>query len=268
MISSKQRNEKRIFLLKLILFFALSFNVFLSLSSQVPKHQKVKSPPGTQKLADNFFYDQTDLCNLYWREYMYWVIRVFGKNSPEYMAAVPDTSLLSEKNPCLKSSISEYLWQPWFNHWPATGISFRQAEDFAKWRSDRVMEQKLIRDGKIEINSEVDSLNYFTIEKYFSGNYQNTHPDTTKEVYPEYRLPDANDLVLILNYSSGRVSNKPVKKKDTVKKITSRTFKKKNTIGNSGFYTAALKCANAKNDLAGGRLTGFRYVCQWKKWGE
>jgi hypothetical protein len=51
-------------------------------------------------VADNFYCDKTEISNIDWREYMYRIRKVFGPDSEEYQAALPDSTALAEFIPC------------------------------------------------------------------------------------------------------------------------------------------------------------------------
>ncbi len=163
-------------------------------------------PPGTVKVGINLYYDIAEIDNLSWLEYMYWTKRVYGSNSTKYKTTYPDTLVWLETFPCLndikglftfrkdtfKTWVSyplEYMRHPAYRNYPLVGITQKQAEDYSKWRSDRVFEFLLIKYGKIKINPGQDSATCFTSEKYFAGLYLNYKPDTIFKYYPCYRLP-------------------------------------------------------------------------------
>jgi len=158
-------------------------------------------PPGTVKVGINLFYDQTENSNLDWHEYMYWKQRVFGKNSPEYKATLPDTNVWLEKYNCLKDYQSIYMHHPAYRNFPDVGISQKQAEAYSKWRSDRVFEYILIKYGKIKVNPAQDSNSYFSIERYYAGQYKGYKPDSIFKYYPCYRLPTVEEWKDVLHHN-------------------------------------------------------------------
>jgi formylglycine-generating enzyme len=121
---------------------------------------------------------------------MYWMRRVYGVNSNEYLATKPDSNVwIDKEDSCAAILTKKYLRHPAYDYYPLVGISQEQANNYSQWRSDRVFEMMLIRAGKIKPNSKPTEDSHFTIERYFSGKYQNVKPDTNFRFYPEYRLP-------------------------------------------------------------------------------
>jgi len=121
---------KRVILIVLPLFFLLSFSA---------KKKRRFIPPGMVRISDTLFMDKTEVTNLSWYEYLYWLKNMYGSDSPEYQAAVPDSTVW------LYDGMSSNLpWQnsfkqiKFFKDYPVSGISYDQALAFCKWRTDRV----------------------------------------------------------------------------------------------------------------------------------
>jgi hypothetical protein len=190
------------YLLIPILFLALAFiEAGWSEDETATNYYLIQPPPGTVKIAKNFYCDQTEVGNIHWREYLYWEERVFGKNSKEYLAALPDTTVWLKQGPCFNELYADYLRTRYYDQYPLVGISQKQATDFAKWRSDRAFERQLIELHKLSENQHQTRENHFTIESYFNGTYKSILPGKKVSYYPEYRLPDVQERVLILYYA-------------------------------------------------------------------
>jgi len=158
-------------------------------------------PPGSIKLGNNFYIDKNEVRNLDYLEFMHWVKKVFGETSPEYKHILPDTSSWKKLGAYYTIFSSVYMEHPAFRHSPIVGVSYAQAKEFCKWRSDRVMEFLLIRDRVIKHDPLPTKENYFTIEKYFSGSYKNIHPNPAKPYYPVFELPDSAACLRALSFS-------------------------------------------------------------------
>jgi len=187
-----------------VALFSMTFVVFsCSTSTEITasNYHITKTPPGVVKIADNFYCDQTEICNVDWREYMFWAKRVFGVNSTEYTATIPDTMVWADKFSCLKSYEDNYLRKPEFNYYPVVGITQQQARDFSKWRADRVFEKLLVDLNKIKFDPTQNSKTYFTIDKYFNGTYFNTKPNKKITYFPDYRLPTLSERNHIIQYA-------------------------------------------------------------------
>ena len=125
--------------LKSIFLLVTSITLF---SFILPNKSKNYKPPGTVEIATNMFMDETEITNISWQEYMYWNERIYGKTSEEYLATFPDSMVWEEPNR------SHYLDHPAYRDYPVVGITWQQAKLFCTWRSDRVMEQLLIKKEK------------------------------------------------------------------------------------------------------------------------
>jgi formylglycine-generating enzyme required for sulfatase activity len=170
-------------------FLSAILLIGLSAASHHKAHDHRKElAPGVIRIGDNLYYDQTEVANVHWREYMYWVRRVFGDSSEEFKATMPDTLVWIRKDSCLRG-YSGYYHIPTTNYFPMVGISQKQAENFCKWRSDRVFERLLIEDGILKADYTQNRDHYFTIEKFYAGEYQGVKPDSNMRFYPNYRLP-------------------------------------------------------------------------------
>lgn len=186
--------------LKFIHYILFVTAIVVVLTSFIKK-DKVKdfskeTPPGTTKIAENLFIDQTEISNFSYAEYTYWVMRVFGEDSKEYKLTQPETFGWL-KDSCLGYAYSEYYFMhPKYRSYPMVGISQEQVLNYCKWRSDRIFELYLIREKALLRNPAQHAENYFSIENYYSGKYNNTPPDLRYNIYPEYRLPTNEEWLL------------------------------------------------------------------------
>jgi hypothetical protein len=161
----------------------------------------LKSPPNGIKINEALYCDQTEISNIYWLEYLYWLRQVFGKDSQEYRSAFPDTTVWTQESNCLAILSEYYLRHPAYSFYPVVGISQKQALDYSKWRSDRVFEALLIDNDVIDYNPEQNADMYFTIETYFDGKYNDITPDPKFLYYPEFRLPTLTEYQDILSFA-------------------------------------------------------------------
>lgn len=157
-------------------------------------------PPGTLKIGDNLYMDACETRNLDYLEYCHWIRQVYGDTSAEYRQTLPDTSCWKHLGIYYTRFISHYFNNKQYYRYPIVGISFQQAINFSKWRSDRVMEFFLTRERILHYNPKPTKENMFSIERYFSGSYLGIRPDTTF-YYPEYTLPDSLQFAQALAYN-------------------------------------------------------------------
>lgn len=185
----------------LIPFLFSSCSIFLK--KQGLNYSETETLPGVIKILDNFYYDQYEARNIDWREYMYWNERIFGIDSEEYKSTCPDSTAWCKAFPNINIySNTYYLRHGAYNNHPVVGISQEQAFNYSSWRSDRVFEMLLVKNGIIEmLPSDQNSESYFTIESYFNGNYKNIVPDTNFSMYPVYTLPTFKEWKVAISYT-------------------------------------------------------------------
>jgi formylglycine-generating enzyme len=158
--------------------------------------------------VSSFYMDETEVKNLDWLEYLYWLKRVFGVDYPEVCKkALPDTLVWRDKLAYNEPLVELYLRHPAYRDYPVVGVSWLQANDYCAWRTDRVNEYILIREGilKMDPTGQTNEENFNT-EAYLAGQYEgmvkndlidlNPNGQGTRKVrmedgilLPKYRLP-------------------------------------------------------------------------------
>lgn len=112
----------------------------------------------------SFFLDATEVTNLMYLEYLDWLERIYKKAEGEYrnvyFAAVPDTMVWRNPLGFNEDMVNNYLRHPAFRDYPVVGVSWQQAVNFAKWRTNRVNERVLENEGYIErgVSIQIDSI--------------------------------------------------------------------------------------------------------------
>jgi gliding motility-associated lipoprotein GldJ len=156
--------------------------------------------------VSSFYMDETEVSNSNYREYLYWLDRVFGESYPEVVSnALPDTLVWREELSFNEPFVETYLRHPSYDDYPVVGVNWLQANDYAAWRTDRVNERILIGRGVLNISTaEQKDEDNFNTKSYLVGQYQGNVrknlPDlrTGAErqvrfedgiLLPEYRLP-------------------------------------------------------------------------------
>lgn len=170
----------------LLLIIGTSCSVFDK--TTVYNHKDKYTPPNAYQIDSNFYCDETEISNFHWDEYQNWNKKVFGEISKQYAATIIDTTVWIKINPVYKI----YSYHPAYRNYPLVGITHTQALAYSQWRSDRVFQHILIKYGVLKPDTGANSTNYFTVEKYFSGNYKGIKPDY-KIPYPEFRLPSKTE---------------------------------------------------------------------------
>ena len=155
--------------------------------------------------VSSFYMDETEVKNIDYREYLFWLRRVY-KDYPEvYRRALPDTLVWRSPMGFNDPYVQYYFRHPSYNNYPVVGVSWVKANDFCLWRTDRVNEQLLIDEG--ELNPDPNQVNEknFNTEAYLAGQYEGVvnqlrpslNPNQTERrtnfedgvLLPSYRLP-------------------------------------------------------------------------------
>ena len=121
--------------------------------------------------VSSFYMDETEISNMNWCEYLYWIGRTYVEYPMIYKKALPDTLCWREKLGYNKPYVEYYLRHPSFRDYPVVGVSWLQASDFCAWRTDRVNEYILIREGVLIMNPEQQS-EPFNTDSYLAGKYE------------------------------------------------------------------------------------------------
>lgn len=153
----------------------------------------------------SFYMDETEISNHNWRDYLYWLERVYGETYPEHVRkAFPDTLVWREELSYNEPLVENYFRYPSFDDYPVVGISWLQANEYCKWRSDRVNEMVLVKRGVLNINVEQKDAENFNTEAYLVGQYTGEVRKNLKDLrtggerpvryedgilLPAYRLP-------------------------------------------------------------------------------
>jgi formylglycine-generating enzyme len=109
----------------------------------------------TRKTVNSFYIDRTEVANIHYREYLYWLNNVF--DGDEFKAvregALPDTLVWRDELAYNEPMVEYYFRHPGYNYYPVVGVTWRQAHDFCLWRTDRVNEKAMIDRGFINKNT-------------------------------------------------------------------------------------------------------------------
>jgi formylglycine-generating enzyme len=156
--------------------------------------------------VSSFYMDETEVRNLDYLEYLHWTQRVFVVGASNeyrqvYLDALPDTLVWRDPMAYNEPYVQYYLRHPAYRDYPVVGVNWVQASNYARWRTDRVNENILIRNGIIAEPS-FDPANYYTDESVLAGQYDSqvrsgwirrgeARPVTMEDglILPQYRLP-------------------------------------------------------------------------------
>lgn len=157
--------------------------------------------------VSSFYMDETEVKNLDYLEYLYWLGRVYGTDYPAvYKKALPDTLCWRNKLEFNEPLVMYYMRHPSYREYPVVGVNWLQAKDYCAWRTDRVNEKILIENGVLNWDPDQLNENNFNTYAYLAGQYEgvvnqdledlNPSGSGTRKVrmedgifLPEYRLP-------------------------------------------------------------------------------
>jgi formylglycine-generating enzyme required for sulfatase activity len=122
--------------------------------------------------VSSFYLDQTEITNFHWCEYMYWISRAYESYPVVGKNVLPDTNSWRSPLGFSEKYVEYYLRHPAYRDYPVVGVSWLQASDYCKWRTDRVNEYILIREGILDFNIEQRDDATFNTEAYLSGQYE------------------------------------------------------------------------------------------------
>ncbi|ATL46207.1 gliding motility lipoprotein GldJ [Chitinophaga caeni] len=145
--------------------------------------------------VSSFYIDETEVSNVHYREYLYWLSRVYGESFPEvYRQAVPDTLVWRSELAYNEPLLEYYFRHPAYNDYPVVGVTWEQATKYCKWRSNRVNEKLLMDAGlisKVDIMDQADD-NTFDTKAYIAGLYEGTPGKISKSNKKVFTNPDGS----------------------------------------------------------------------------
>mgnify|MGYP001156959254 FL=1 len=116
----------------------------------------------TQQYVRSFFMDETEVTNGMYIEYLFWLKAMYNKNESYkdvYISALPDTLVWRNPLGFNEDMVNNYLRHPAFRNHPVVGVSWKQAERFAKWRTQRVNTLILAEKGLLSKDSVLNNPN-------------------------------------------------------------------------------------------------------------
>ena len=122
-----------------------------------PMHDWNNTP--NQQHVQSFYMDETEVTNLMYMEYLDWLKRVFPPEEENYKniyeGASPDTLVWRNRLGYNETMTENYLRHPAYAEYPVVGVNWIQATEFSKWRTDRVNESVLEREGYLKKDAKV-----------------------------------------------------------------------------------------------------------------
>ena len=142
----------------------------------------------------SFYMDETEVSNVDWLEYLYWIKRNFKEDAEYYNNALPDTLVWRKPLSYNEPWVNNYLRHPAYQDYPVVGVTWEQARDYCVWRTDRVNEDQLRKGGYLAAYKETtvsevtgtattslpDSVKPFNTDTYLNGQYRGQGIDGNK----------------------------------------------------------------------------------------
>jgi len=120
----------------------------------------------------SYYLDETEVTNTDYREYLYWVKRVFADYPQVYREALPDTLVWRSEMAYNEPMVDYYFRHPAYADYPVVGVSWLQASKYCEWRTDRVNEMILINQGILMTDPNQGGANNFNTDAYLAGQYE------------------------------------------------------------------------------------------------
>ncbi|MFA9189845.1 gliding motility lipoprotein GldJ [Flavobacterium sp. FZUC8N2.13] len=133
----------------------------------------------TQQHVQSFYMDETEVTNFMYLEYLDYIKLVFPPDDYKgvYDGVVPDTLVWRNRLGYNETMTNNYLRHPAYANYPVVGVNWIQAVDFAKWRTDRVNEAILEKNGYLKKNAKTEDVN---AENVFSTDAYLMSPSTAR----------------------------------------------------------------------------------------
>ena len=128
-----------------------------------------------QQHVQSFYIDETEVTNVMYLEYLAWLKKVFPPEEENYKniykGALPDTLVWRDRLGFNETMTENYLRHPAYANYPVVGVNWLQAVEFSDWRSNRVNEYILERDGFSTegARNDVDASSTFDTETYLNA---------------------------------------------------------------------------------------------------
>ena len=130
----------------------------------------------TQQHVQSFYMDETEVTNLMYLEYLDYLKKVYPPSEERYRniynGALPDTLVWRNRLGYNETMTNNYLRHPAYANYPVVGVNWIQAVEFSKWRTNRVNEMLLAREGYTKENArytDVEAGKTFDTETYLNA---------------------------------------------------------------------------------------------------
>jgi gliding motility-associated lipoprotein GldJ len=152
--------------------------------------------------VSSFYMDETEVRNIDYREYLYWISRVFVDYPEVYRKALPDTLVWRRRLAYNEPLVEYYFRHPSYAEYPVVGVNWLQANDFCSWRTDRVNENLLIEKGILLPDPNQQGDQNFNTEAYLAHQYEGAVGTELEDLDPnkDFRKVRMEDGILLPKY--------------------------------------------------------------------
>jgi gliding motility-associated lipoprotein GldJ len=133
----------------------------------------------------SFYMDETEIRNIDYREYLYWLKRIFVEYPEVEKKARPDTLVWRNKLGYNEPYVEYYLRHPAYQNYPVVGVNWLQATDYCAWRTDRVNELIMVEQGFMTMSpTDQSGDNNFNTQAYLAGQYEGSVAELLPDLSP------------------------------------------------------------------------------------
>ncbi len=120
----------------------------------------------------SFYMDETEISNIHWREYVFWLETRYESFPEVAQDALPDEKVWYDELSYNDPLVEAYFRHPAYDDYPVVGVSWEQVQDYCKWRTDRVNEMILIERGILNPTPDQKDSDVFDTDSYLAGQYE------------------------------------------------------------------------------------------------
>ena len=162
--------------------------------------------------------------NREYKHYLFYLRRVYGSDYPEIFQAAFPCPILVEPSELPQDYFTRFWMHPKFDDYPVVGLTWKQAMDYAHWRTNRTNEWLYIKAGWMEpyqaqIGDDAFNIEATLVNQYASGlrrelpihrGNELPHGKLPKGWYlPGFRLPTASECHRREQFNGEKVNNSP-----------------------------------------------------------
>ncbi|MBP4141409.1 gliding motility lipoprotein GldJ [Flavobacterium sp. P4023] len=130
----------------------------------------------TQQHVQSFYMDETEVTNSMYLDYLEWLKNVYPPTEENYKyiyeGASPDTLVWRNRLGYNETMTNNYLRHPSYAEYPVVGVNWIQAVEFSNWRTQRVNEALLEKNGYLKKDAKTQDVtadSNFDTETYLNS---------------------------------------------------------------------------------------------------